>query len=72
MTRVGSQRHKKKRQYSVDSYRSLTSLMCAVLVRLRDMISEFLLLARYSNCKGKGHPCTGTEALYRPYGPQGE
>jgi len=18
--------------------------------------------------KGKGHPCTGTEALYRPYG----
>jgi len=22
--------------------------------------------------KSKGHPCTGTEALYRPYGPQGE
>ena len=21
--------------------------------------------------KGKVHPCTGTEALYRPYGPQG-
>ena len=21
--------------------------------------------------KGKGHPCRGTEALYRPYGPQG-
>jgi len=20
--------------------------------------------------KGKGHPCTGTEALYRPYGAQ--
>jgi hypothetical protein len=19
--------------------------------------------------KGKGHPCTGTDALYRPYGP---
>jgi len=19
--------------------------------------------------KGKGHPCTGTEVLYRPYGP---
>ena len=19
--------------------------------------------------KGKGHPCTGTEAVYRPYGP---
>jgi hypothetical protein len=23
-------------------------------------------------CKGKGHPYTSTEALYRPYGPQGE
>jgi len=22
--------------------------------------------------KGKVHPCTGTEALYRPYGPWGE
>ena len=21
------------------------------------------------NKKGKGHPCTGTEALYKPYGP---
>jgi hypothetical protein len=25
-----------------------------------------------SKGKGKGHPCTGTEALYRPYGPWGE
>jgi hypothetical protein len=24
------------------------------------------------NGKGKVHPCTGTEALYRPYGPLGE
>jgi len=24
---------------------------------------------RIKNVKGKGHPCTGTEALYRPYGP---
>jgi len=26
---------------------------------------------RYEGKKGKGkvHPCTGTEALYRPYGP---
>jgi hypothetical protein len=34
------------------------------------------LLLRYACYKGKGkgkvHPCTGTEALYRPYGPQGE
>jgi len=26
----------------------------------------------YIQGKGKGYPCTGTEALYRPYGPQGE
>jgi len=25
-----------------------------------------------TNGEGKGHPCTGTEALYRPYGPYGE
>jgi len=23
----------------------------------------------YIKGKGKGHPCTGTEALYRPYNP---
>jgi len=23
----------------------------------------------YTMYKGKVHPCTGTEALYRPYGP---
>jgi len=28
-----------------------------------------LKTARLLNGKGKGHPCTGTEALYRPYGP---
>ena len=26
--------------------------------------------AEFTSCKiGKVHPCTGTEALYRPYGP---
>jgi hypothetical protein len=29
-------------------------------------------LITYLLKKGKVHPCTGTEALYRPYGPQGE
>ena len=27
------------------------------------------VLTYSGKCKGKGHPCTGTEALYRPYGP---
>jgi hypothetical protein len=26
-------------------------------------------LFRFSVCKVKVHPCTGTESLYRPYGP---
>ena len=26
----------------------------------------------YKKGKGKGHPCTGTEALYKPYGLQEE
>jgi len=30
--------------------------------------SDFLKLTSVEG-KGKGHPCTGTEALYRPYGP---
>jgi hypothetical protein len=30
----------------------------------------FLVFLKYGEkIKGKAHPCTGTEALYRPYGP---
>ena len=28
----------------------------------------FYLSYTMNKGKGKGHPCTGTEALYRPYG----
>jgi len=31
-------------------------------------MSESLVLY-FTNIKDKSHPCTGTEALYRPYGP---
>jgi len=31
-------------------------------------LTEFVALLR-KQCKGKVHPCTDTEALYRPYGP---
>jgi len=34
-------------------------------------IFQVVFLA-YSKGKGKGHPCTDTETLYRPYGPEGE
>jgi len=32
-----------------------------------DQASEIIMLR--VKVKGKVHPCTGTEALYRPYGP---
>jgi hypothetical protein len=35
-------------------------------IKLQDVFLTFYCLR---NKKGKGHPCTGTEALYRPYGP---
>jgi hypothetical protein len=39
----------------------------------RDVISiHYCLHTTMRRGKCKGHPCTGTEALYRPYGPQGE
>ena len=40
--------------------------------RLTLGIKNAKLLSSDTFMKGKVHPCTGTEALYRPYGPQGE
>ena len=43
--------------------------------RPKHVMRIFLQELRYIRSKGKGkskgkmHPCTGTEALYRPYGP---
>ena len=34
--------------------------------------SSWLVNCITNQLKGKGHPCTGTEALYRPYGLYGE
>jgi len=39
---------------------SLTAFVCGCID-----CKDYLVI----NKKGKGHPCTGTEALYRPYGP---
>ena len=33
-------------------------------------VNKFMTVLLHTvKCKGKGHPCTGTEVLYRPYGP---
>jgi len=34
-------------------------------------VNPLIVMVQYSRKKGKGkgHPCTGTEALYRTYGP---
>ena len=36
---------------------------------LRELQVSDKCLSSLGRKKGKGHPCTGTEALYRPYGP---
>jgi len=36
------------------------------------MLIKELFVWRIRKVKGKVTPCTGTEALYRPYGPYGE
>ena len=33
------------------------------------LLSQFFSIKMEHEGKGKDHPCTGTEALYRPYGP---
>ena len=34
-----------------------------------DTVYQMLLSVRVKERESKMHPCTGTEALYRPYGP---
>jgi len=50
--------------------------LCISLIILNRLIHKAKLINHLTNIKGKGkgegHPCTGTESLYRPYGPQGE
>jgi len=36
-----------------------------IYFKKENIVNSFLLLRKG---KSKGHPCTGTEALYRPYG----
>jgi hypothetical protein len=45
-------------------YRTVNFMLAALNSASRDTASF--------KVKGKLHPCTGTEALYRPYGPWGE
>jgi len=54
--------------------KSLAKTMVAELHCQMDTVTarRFLLYLNSStkpSVKGKVHPCTGTEALYRPYGP---
>jgi len=40
-----------------------------MVVRIEDIAGKKLVI---NKVKVKGHPCTSTEALYRPYGPYRE
>ena len=44
----------------------------SVARRLLENLRTPVLLSAKKGKKGKVHPCTGTEALYRLYGPKGE
>jgi hypothetical protein len=49
---------------------SLISLLICVLNYIRKSFKPSNAVVNHKvKGKGKGHPCTGTEALYRPYGP---
>jgi len=84
MTRVGSQRHRKKCVYINTSFSTYgfivhTSVLTSLLLygtTISSIVCIFLhlfytdtLKFTYKKGIGKGHPCTGTEALYRPYDP---
>jgi len=43
--------------------------MLDLLLDATQNINLYLLPIKCKKGKGKGHPCTGTETLYRPYGP---
>ena len=65
------------RNYSVSpcGYNMLPCDLTRFLLRSEWKFLSFMLvkITNVGNIqKGKGHPCTGTEALYRPYGLQGE
>ena len=49
--------------YRFDSYRAVNTPCDGYTTHLANGALEN---------RGKVHPCTGTEALYRPYGQQGE
>jgi len=48
----------------------MMTIMAIILTTGGVYIPTYVCL--YGKGKGKVHLCTGTEALYRPYGPQGE
>jgi len=47
------------------------SVLCSTDVPLVRTLGKYICtdITSKGKGKGKGHPCTGTEALYRPYGP---
>ena len=48
------------------------AVMCDNTCSVFDRVRLYTIEYNWGKVKGKVHPCTGTEALYRPYGPEGE
>jgi len=70
--------------YFRDEIELTVSTKCTEILVFHVSVIQFIMQGNYSPsgkllligtvsaaCKGQVHSCTGTEALYRPYGPQG-
>jgi hypothetical protein len=56
-------------QFSFQNFNLLqNALELATTTNMQTVLSKVALNTSVKG-KGKVHPCTGTEALYRPYGP---
>jgi hypothetical protein len=58
--------------YKTGEYETQLSALSLATSAMVSFDENFMLYVNTHHRSSKVHPCTGTEALYRPYGPQGE
>jgi len=44
-------------------------ISCEIDIKEEEKLESLILYTTDKSKNGKVHPCTGTEALYKPYGP---
>jgi hypothetical protein len=45
------------------------TILCEIDIKEKEKFGSLILYTTDKSKKGKGHPCTGTAALYKTYGP---